>query len=108
MTSEVGVTVSTPSVDLWVAVPPRACWWGGGRATTLCSTRGAVSRSHLRLVPTPDGMEVHDLESTNPARYRGRDVRGTIVVPYGELIDVCGSLLAMTGPMGAPVARDPF
>lgn len=108
VTSEVGVTVSTPSVDLWVAVPPWGVLVGRGSGNDIVLHARAVSRSHLRLVPTPDGMEVHDLESTNPARYRGRDVRGTIVVPYGELIDVCGSLLAMTGPTGAPVARDPF
>lgn len=98
---EVGMLVRTPSVDVWVGVPPQGVSVGRGPGNDVVLHSRAVSRGHLRLVPTPDGMEVRDLGATNPARYQGRDLRGTLVVPYGDTIDVCGCVLTMTGPGAA-------
>lgn len=96
--SEVGALVRTPSVDLWICVPPQGVSVGRDVANDVVLHSRAVSRRHLRLVPTPDGMEVGDQGATNPTRYHGRDVRGTVVVPYGDSIDVCGCVFTMTGP----------
>lgn len=98
VTEEVGMLLRTPSVNLWVGVSARGVLVGRGSKNDIVLNSRAVSRSHLRLVPTPDGMEASDLGATNPARYQGRDLRGTVVVPYGDTIDVCGCALTMTGP----------
>lgn len=97
-TSEVGVRLMTSSVDVWVAAPRRGLSFGRDPASDVVLHSPAVSRHHLRLVPTSDGMEVTDLDATNPARYRGRDVRGSVIVPYGDSVDLCGCVLTMTGP----------
>lgn len=97
-TDRVGMVLRTPSVDLWVAVPPQGVTLGRGEQNDIVLHSRAVSRSHARLVPTPDGMEVSDLGARNPLRYQGRDVRGRIVVPYGGTLDLCGCLIVMTGP----------
>lgn len=105
---ELGVVLRSASVDMWAPVGERGISVGRGEVNDLVLHSLAVSRCHLRLVPTPDGMEVTDLGSTNWATYRGRGIEGSVVVPYGEVIDVCGNLLAMTGPSavlgGAPSA----
>lgn len=95
---EVGLYLRTPSVDVWTGVPPEGVTIGRGDGCDIVLHSRAVSRRHLRLVPTPDGMEASDLGATNPTRYRGRDLRGTVVVPYGDAVDLCGCLLGMTGP----------
>ena len=97
-TDRVGMVLRTPSVDLWVAVPPQGVTLGRGAQNDVVLHSMAVSRSHARLVPTPDGMEVSDLGARNPLRYQGRDVRDRIVVPYGDALDLCGCLIVMTGP----------
>ena len=90
--------VRTPSVDVWVSVPSRGVTVGRDDGNDVVLHSRAVSRRHLRLAPTPDGMEASDLGATNPTRYRGRDVRGSVIVPYGDSVDVCGCVLTMTGP----------
>lgn len=95
---EVGVLLRSASVDVWVGVPQEGLTLGRGASNDVVLHSPAVSRRHLRLVPTPDGMEVTDLDATNPARYRGRDVRGSVIAPYGDSIDLCGCILTMTGP----------
>ena len=93
-----GMLVRTASIDVWVGVPAQGVSVGRAPGNDIVLHSHAVSRSHLRLVPKPEGMEVSDLGATNPARHRGRDVRGSIVVPYGDAVDVCGCVLTMTGP----------
>lgn len=96
---EVGMLLRTPTVDLWVPVSPDAgCVIGRDPANDVVLHAPTVSRRHLGLVPTPDGMEVSDLGATNPATYRGEEVRGSVVVPYGDSVEVCGCVLTMTGP----------
>lgn len=98
---EVGMRLSTASVDVWVGVPPEGLSLGRDPSNDVVLHSPAVSRRHLRLVPTSDGMEATDLDATNPTRYRGRDLRGAVIVPYGDSVDVCGCALTMTGPKGA-------
>lgn len=97
MADRVGVLVRTASVDLWAPVGEGGLTLGRDPSNDVVLHSPAVSRRHLRLEPTPDGMEVLDLGSTNPATYRGREV-DRVVVPYGEALDVCGCLLVVTGP----------
>lgn len=93
-----GVFVRTASVDVWVPVGEEGATLGRDPANDVVLHSPAVSRRHLRLAPVPEGMEVSDLGSTNPATYRGREV-DRVVVPYGDAVGVCGCLLVMTGPV---------
>lgn len=95
---EVGIVVRTASVDLWAPVPEGGVRVGRDPSNDVVLHSLAVSRRHLSMVPTPDGMEVEDLGSKNPATYRGRDVAARVIVPYGDEIDLCGCRLVMTGP----------
>lgn len=94
----VGALLRTACVDAWVEMGEDGLLVGRDPGCDVVLHSPAVSRRHLRLTPTSDGMEVCDLEATNPATYRGREVRGLVVVPYGDTVDVCGCLLTMTGP----------
>ena len=98
---EVGVLVRTPVIDLWKGFGPEGVSVGRGRDNDVVLHSLAVSRRHLRIFPTPDGMEVSDQGAKNPATYCGREIRGTVVVTYGDSIDVCGCTLVMTGPREA-------
>ena len=102
----VGVLLRTASLDCWVGVPSEGASVGRDPDNDVVLHSPAVSDHHLRLVPTPDGMEVHDLGSANPARFRGRDVRGLVIAPYGDSVEVCGCVLTMTGPPGGPQAEE--
>lgn len=95
---EVGMVVRTAAVDVWVTVPDEGLVVGRAASCDVVLHSLAVSRAHLRVTPTPDGMEVRDLGATNPTRYRGREVRDCVIAPYGDSIDVCGCVLTMTGP----------
>lgn len=94
----VGVRLRTADAECWVGVPEGGVCVGRAADNDIVLRSPAVSEHHLRLVPTPDGMEVHGLGSQNPARYQGHEVRGTVIAPYDDTLEVCGSLLTMTGP----------
>ena len=96
---EVGMLIRTPVVDAWVPVSPgEGCSLGRDPANDIVLHAPTVSRRHLRLAPTPDGMQVIDLGSTNPATYRGEEVHESVIVPYGDSVELCGCVLTMTGP----------
>lgn len=97
-TSRPGMYLRTASVDLWAPVVEGGATLGRDPSCDVVLHSPAVSRRHLRLVPTPDGMEVSDLGSTNPASYHGRPLRDVVVVPYGDVLEVCGAIITMTGP----------
>lgn len=97
-TDEVGMFVRTSSVDFWMCVPEKGLSLGRAPENDIVLHSPAISSRHLHVAPTPDGMELRDLGATNPARYHGREVRGLVVVPYGDVADVCGCILTMTGP----------
>lgn len=105
---ETGVLLRTPAVDVWTEVGPEGLTVGRSRDNDVVLHSLAVSRRHLRMTPTPDGMEVSDQNARNPARYHGREVRGSVVVEYGDALDLCGTTLVMTGPRPSrPVASCP-
>lgn len=95
--NEPGVGVRTNLVDLWRPVPPEGLVIGRGSTCDVVLRAPSVSDQHLRICPTPDGMEVTDLGSTNPATYKGRELKECAVVAYGDSIDLCGVILTMTG-----------
>lgn len=101
VTEEVGILLRTTVVDVWRGVGPEGASIGRGAENDVVLHSLAVSRRHLQIVPTPDGMEVSDLGAKNPATYDGRKIRGTVVVTYGDEIEVCGSTLVMTGRSGS-------
>ena len=95
---ELGVYLRTASVDVWVPVSPdRGGTVGRDPANDVVLHGPAVSRRHLSLLPVPEGVQVTDLGATNPATYHGREVEGSVVVPYGDSVEVCGCVLTMTG-----------
>ena len=94
----VGLLVRPPAVALRAPVGAKGVSLGRGPENDVVLHSPAISHRHLWLTPTPDGMEVCDLGSTNPARYHGREVRERVVAPYGDSLDVCGCILTMTGP----------
>lgn len=98
LTERVGMMMRTSSVDMWIAVSDEGVSIGRAPENDVVLHSPAVSGRHLSITPTPDGMEVSDLNSTNPARYHGREIHGRVIVSYGDTIDVCGCILTMTGP----------
>ena len=98
---ETGVVARSPELELWAPVGERGILVGRGEECDVVLHSRAASVRHVRLVPTSDGMEVTDLGATNRATYRGRAIDRSVVVPYGEAIDVCGCVITMTGPPSA-------
>ena len=94
---ELGMVVKTQHADVWTPVPSEGALVGRDPGSDVVLHLPAVSQRHLRVCPTPDGMEVTDLGSTNPATYQGRAITRPTVVSYGDAIDVCGTTLVMTG-----------
>ena len=80
---EVGVVVRTASVDLWAPVPGGGTSVGRDPSNDVVLHSLAVSRRHLRMVPTPDGMEVEDLGSRTPPRIGGGTSPGASSCPMG-------------------------
>lgn len=95
---ETGVVVRTAALDAWLPVGEEGASVGRDAANDVVLHSIAVAGCHVRLVPTSDGMEVVDLGSSNHVTYRGRAVEGRVIVPYGDAVDVCGCVLALTGP----------
>lgn len=103
---EVGAVVRTPTLDVWLPVGERGANVGRDGSNDVVLHSIAVSGCHVRLVPTPDGMEVIDLSSSGHVTYCGRVVEGRAIVPYGDAVDICDCALTMTGP--APSASASF
>ncbi len=56
-----------------------------------------VSRRHLRLVPTPMGLSLVDLESRNGTLRNGVKVTGRVVLEPGDVVRLGGSEIIMVG-----------
>lgn len=95
---EVGVVARTQTLDAWLPVGERGASVGRDDSNDVVLHSIAVSGCHVRLVPTPDGMEVIDLSSSGHVTYCGRVVEGRAIVPYGDAVDICDCALTMTGP----------
>lgn len=89
------VCVRTPSAEVLVPLDAQGLSVGRGSGNRVVLREKSVSRRHLRVLPAEGGAEVRDLGSTNPARYRGRPLRGSVVVPWGEEVELGGVVLAM-------------
>ena len=93
-----GFYLTSASVDVWVPVRPGGSVLGRDPTCDVVLHAPAVSRRHAFLRARADGMEVTDLGATNPARFRGEQVDGRQLVPWGQTLDLCGYALTMTGP----------
>lgn len=77
----------------------------------------SVSRRHLRLEPTPVGVVVEDLGSSNGTSINGRRITSATVVGPGDTVTFGTATLAVTvtasepppapGPISAPVTAPP-
>ncbi|MCI6274785.1 FHA domain-containing protein [Tractidigestivibacter sp.] len=93
---EILCLVRTPSVDVRLPIPEEGLVVGRDPASDVVLHSRAVSRSHVRILPAAEGgegMRVVDLGATNPAMYRGREVRGEALVPPGWTVSVCGAFV---------------
>lgn len=69
-------------VDI-VAIPPTGLLLGRDHGDVVFSTDTYVSSEHCRVIPTPDGVFVEDLGSSNGTYLR---VRTTEQIPFGTLL----------------------
>ena len=89
------VWVKAAGVDVLVPLGDAGISVGRGSGNTVVLHDKSVSRRHLRIAPAKGGAEVRDLGSTNPARYLGRPLRQSVLVGWGEEVELGGAVLAM-------------
>jgi hypothetical protein len=85
--------IRTGDVDVAVPIPDRGLRIGRAPANDIVLHSQAVSRAHIVITEASGGIDVHDLGSTNPALFQGRPIEGTVLVPYGETLLLCGTHL---------------
>ena len=90
-----GVWVRTESADVFVPMGEAGLAVGRGSGNQVILHDRSVSRRHLRLSLAPGGVEAIDLGSTNPARFKGRPVESSVLVPWGEELQLGETVLAM-------------
>ena len=90
-----GVWVRTESVDVFVPMGEGGLAVGRGSGNQVIVHDRSVSRRHLRLSLASGGVEAIDLGSTNPARFKGRPVESSVLVPWGEELQLGEAVLAM-------------
>lgn len=90
-----GVWVRTESVDVFIPMGEGGLAVGRGSGNQVILHDRSVSRRHLRLSLAPGGVEAIDLGSTNPARLKGRPVESSVLVPWGEELQLGEAVLAM-------------
>ena len=90
-----GVWVRTESADVFVPMGEAGLAVGRGSGNQVILHDRSVSRRHLRLSLAPGGVEAIDLGSTNPARFKGRPVESSVLVPWGEELQLGEAVLAM-------------
>lgn len=90
-----GVWVRTESVDVFVPMGEGGLAVGRGSGNQVILHDRSVSRRHLRLSLAPGGVEAIDLGSTNPARFKGCPVESSVLVPWGEELQLGEAVLAM-------------
>ena len=61
-----------------------------------------VSRHHARLIPGPEGLEVHDLQSANGTFVNGRRLTRPTVARVGDVIRVGACLLRVSEVFSGP------
>ena len=89
------VWVKAAGADVLVPLDDAGISVGRGSGNTVVLHDKSVSRRHLCIAAAEGGAEVRDLGSTNPARYRGRPLRQSVLVRWGEEVELGGAVLAM-------------
>lgn len=90
-----GVLVQTGDVDLTVPLPPDGLMVGRIPTSDIVLHSRAVSREHALIVPTEEGVIVHDQGATNPVILRGREVTDSKRMETGDTLNICGALLTL-------------
>ena len=93
--TQYGLFVQTGDVDLVVPLPDGGVSVGRMPTNDIVLHSRAVSKRHLLLLPTDEGVRVEDQGATNPAILKGREITGSLTMAVGETIDVCGALLTL-------------
>lgn len=89
--------IQTGDVDLTLPLLKEGIEVGRDPTNDVVLHSRAVSRRHVRIVPTDEGVLAKDQGATNPAILRGREVRGECRMEIGETLNICGALLTLVG-----------
>lgn len=92
-TSEVCLWIKTPELEAHIPLPKQGLRIGRSPHNDVVLHSRAVSRSHTELLPDENGMVVRDLGATNPILYQGKALEGSALIPFGEMISLCGNYL---------------
>ena len=65
-------------------------------------TSRAVSRRHVRILPSGEAACVRDLGATNPAEVRGTPVVGEVPLAVGEEVIICDATMRLVGARETP------
>lgn len=84
--------ISTGDAQATIPVPKDGLVIGRDALSDVVLKSRAVSKRHVRVIPLSNAIIVEDLGSTNPALYKGREVRETAVVHVGESFEICGTV----------------
>ena len=95
--SPIMMRISTGDARTTIAVPQAGLTIGRDALSDVVLKSRAVSKRHVRVVPLSSAVIVEDLGATNPATYKGREIRETAVVRTGEYFDVCGATFTVMG-----------
>lgn len=88
--AQFGVFVAGQGMEVHVPAGTEGITVGRAPSNDIVLRLKPVSRHHLRLSSSPEGLLVEDLGATNPATFRGRPLRGSVAIAAGERFEVCG------------------
>lgn len=90
-----GLLVQTSDVDVVVTLPERGIVVGRQPTSDVVLHSKAVSKRHLRIIPTAEGALATDLGATNAVLLHGRELHDEASLRIGDTLDVCGALLTL-------------
>lgn len=94
-TGSLMLRISTGDAQTTVPVPACGLTIGRDVLSDIVLKSRAVSKRHVRVIPLSTAIIVEDMGATNPAMYKGREVRETAVVHAGECFDICGTTVTV-------------
>lgn len=83
--------IATDDAQTTISVPQNGIIVGRDPLCDVVLKAREVSKRHLRVIPLSSAVIIEDLGSTNPAVFKGREVRETAVIRVGESFEVCGA-----------------
>ena len=83
--------IATDDAQATIPVPQNGIVIGRDPLCDVVLKAHVVSKRHLRIIPLSSAVIIEDLGSTNPAVFKGREVRETAVIRIGESFEVCGA-----------------